>query len=367
MTNSADPTAHRRDDLWPAVDALLARASPEGVRAHALGPLEARRRDRVGSSVPEVLAVEARVTAFAMLSVRPLLRRAREGCEGPLVLMKGPELALRYPDGARSFTDLDLLAPEPRRAHDQLRAAGFVEDEDPTFAQPRHHLRPLRWPELPLKVEIHGHPKWPDGLEAPATASIVAEAGPTGLDVDGILAPADVHHALLVAAHAWAHEPLWRLRDLVDARALVAPSDRTAVERQARDWGITRLWRTTDDVTDAVLGRRRMPPLIRPWARHLSETRERTVLEDHLRDLLAEFWALPVSAALTRSAQAIRDDLLPAPGQRWSAKLSRMVTASRNAKTPMSQHSFQVKSAAARGVDGKAGQNDAAAPCDELD
>ena len=360
----ADLASDRRDDLWPAVNAVLAGASPEDARTHALGPLEAFRRNLVGAAVPEALTMEARMAAFAMLSVRPLLERIRSGCDGPLVLMKGPEIALRYPGGARGFVDIDLLAPDPRRAHDQLRAAGFIEAGDVKRFQPRHHLRPLRWPELPLQVEIHGRPHWPDGLQAPAADSIIGLARPSGLDVEGILAPEGAHHALLVAAHAWAHEPLWRLRDLVDVRALAPPSERTAIERTARAWSITRLWRTTDRVTDAVLGKGRMPLLVRPWAGHLLEQRERTVLENHLRDWMAAYWALPVTAALATTAHAIAEDILPAPEEGWSDKLSRMLTASKNANTSLSQHDLQLGEAATRGRnrkrrgDGAAGAND---------
>ena len=38
--------------------------------------------------------------------------------------------------------------------------------------------------------------------------SIVGSARPSDLGVEGILTPVDAHHALLVTAHAWAHEPL---------------------------------------------------------------------------------------------------------------------------------------------------------------
>ena len=289
------------------------------------------------------------MAAFAMLCARPLLNRIRGCCDGPLVLMKGPELALRYPGAARGFTDIDLLVPEPRRVYDQLLGAGFIEAGGLHLLESHHHLRPLRWPDLPLKVEIHGGPNWPIGLEGPPVATILGSAGPSDLDVDGILAPAAAHHALLVAAHAWSHEPLWRLRDLVDVRALATPSERTTIERTARAWRITRLWRTTDRVTDAVLRQRRMPLLVRPWAKHLMEQRERTVLENHLRDWMAGYWALPVDSAVAATARAIADDILPAPEEGWSDKLSRMLTASKNAHRPLSQHDAQLGEAATRG------------------
>ena len=366
MPDSADSAAERRDDLWPAVNTLLAGTTPEHARIHGLGALEAFRRNLVGAAVPEALAMEARMAAVAMLSARPLLERIRNCCDGPLVLMKGPEVALRYPGSARGFIDIDLLASEPRRVHDQLREAGFAEAGSVKLFESHHHLPPLRWPDLPLKVEIHGGTNWPSGLEAPPAASIIGSAAPSDLGVEGILAPEAAHHALLVAAHAWAHEPLWRLRDLVDVRALSPPSERAAIERTARAWSLTRLWRTTDRVTDAVLGRGRMPLLVRPWARHLLELRERTVLENHLRALMAAYWALPLTAAAATTADALAEDLLPAPEESWSHRLSRMMSASRNANKPMSHHKRQRDKAATRGGNRRRRGDDAAGANDDL-
>jgi hypothetical protein len=339
----------RRDDLWLAVNDLLAAASPEQVRAHALGPLEAFRRSSLGERVPELLAVEARMAAFAMLSARDVLERVRNGCDGPLVLMKGPELAVRYPGAARGFFDVDLLTLDPLRTHDQLREAGFVEVGDDEPFRPRHHLRPLKWPQLPLLVEIHAKPHWPDGLRPPATASIVDASVPSDTNVAGVLAPERSQHALLVAAHAWAHEPLHRLRDLIDVRALAPPGVYEEIDRTARTWGIARLWRTTNQVTDDVLARRRSGPLVNLWARHLSELRERSVLENHLRAWLAAYWALPVGQALRATEHAIRNDIAPAPEEGWLDKLSRALTATRNATTPLSLHNFRLGDAATRG------------------
>ena len=289
------------------------------------------------------------MAAFAMLSVRPLLERVREACEGPLVLMKGPEIAIRYPGAARLFIDVDLLTARPRLTHRQLLLAGFVEASGPELLADHHHLPPLRCPGLPLLVEIHGGPNWPDGLKAPAAAEIIGPAVPSGLGIDGILVPDGAQHALLVAAHAWAHEPLRRLRDLVDVRALSATEEPVAIERAARAWRITRLWRTTDRVTDAILGRRRMPFVVGLWAGHLSEQRERTVLENHLRAWVAAYWALPVRSALATTARAMRDDISPAADEGWLDKISRMLSAATSATDPLSQHEQRLGEAATRG------------------
>ncbi len=339
-----------RRDLWPAVEMLSAASSPERVRRHGLGPLEALRLKRLGQAIPEALELEARMARFAMLSVRPLLERVRTSCDGPLVLMKGPEIAIRYPGSARSFIDIDLLVGDADRTHHQLRKAGFAEfdDGDEPFHR-HHHLRPLKWPGLPLPVEIHDRPHWPAGLHAPHTASIIRSAVASDLQIEGILAPAPAQHSLLVAAHAWSHEPLHLLRDLVDVRALATPDARAEIELTASAWDVRHLWRTTDRATDAVLDGRRMPLLVGLWARHLSAQRERTVLENHLRAWLAGYWALPIGPALMTTARAIRDDVVRAPEEGWPDKLARVLAASRNATRPLSDHHRQLGEAATRG------------------
>ena len=78
---------------------------------------------------------------------------------------------------------------------------------------------------------------------------------------------------------------------------------------------------------------------------------------------MAGYWALPVTAALSTTAHAIAADL-PGPEQGWSDKLSRMLTALKNANTPMAQHRLQLEDDAIRGRnrerkgDGATGAND---------
>jgi Uncharacterised nucleotidyltransferase len=298
--------------------------------------------------VPEALKAEVRRSAVSMLAVRPLLERIRAGCAGPIVLMKGPELAIHYPGSARGFLDIDLLVPEASRVHEQLKSAGFIETGDAELFHRLHHLRPLRWPDLPVPVEIHQRPKWPERLPPPATIAIFRAAVPSGLCVDGILAPEPAQHTLLVAAHAWAHQPLRTLRDLIDIRALSTSAGRAAIEQTAGMWGLTHLWRTTDRVTDAVLAGTQ-PRMVPSWARHLREMRERTVLENHLQAWLSPFSSLPPRRALAAAAGAFASDLAPTPEEGWPEKLSRVLTASRHATIALSRHNRLLGDAATRG------------------
>ena len=96
-----------------------------------------------------------------------------------MVILKGPELARRYPDGlcARQATST-CSSTTRRRRTPALRAAGFVVTGDPRRYVRIHHLQPLVWPTLSVRVELHRAPKWIDGLNPPSTAELFALARP---------------------------------------------------------------------------------------------------------------------------------------------------------------------------------------------
>ena len=317
--------------IWPAVDALIDIASTEGVLAHKLGPLAAARRRATGDSVPAELAAEERAASFAALSSTALLRRIRELGDGPIVLLKGPEVAALYPPNGRRFGDIDVLTPDAAGLNRRLREHGFVEVDRPFDHSEHHHLEPLRWPVVPLCVEVHASPNWPRGIPAPAVAEILDAAAPSIVGVEGISAPRKHHHALLLAAHAWAHKPLQTLRDLLDVAVFAADESPAELERVAAAWGLRRVWRTTRLAIEALFYGGPRPVPLRIWARHLPAVRECTVLESHLQSLLNPYWALPPGPALVESLAAIRTDLVPAPGESWGAKRRRIKRAIRDA------------------------------------
>ena len=326
--------------LWRGVDRLVDRApTATDLRSHRIEPLAARRLRARGRVVPEELALEERRAAVATLAGPVLLERVRAACDGPLLLFKGPEAAARYPDPAlRQFKDLDLLAPDAEAAQRSLVAAGFRPIGDPSLYLGIHHLRPLALRGLPLAVEIHSRPKWPGSLESPSTDELFAAAVPSATGVSGVLAPAPAHHALLLAGHSWAHEPLRRLRDLVDIAAMLQGVDQFELRRLARAWSVERLWETTVASVDAVLYGGRPPLALRFWARNLLKVRERTVLENHLERVLSNFWILPGPDALAELLSILAGEVRPGRDETWPAKLSRSGRAARNALRRRSEH-----------------------------
>jgi hypothetical protein len=324
--------------LWQSVDRLLHGASIDGIRAHKLGALAARLLRRRGEPVPPPLAGDERGAAAAVVMARSLLEQIRSLSEGPLVVFKGPEVARLYPGSARTFGDVDLFTPNAHAVQRALVAAGLLEMDDPDVFRDHHHLRPLKSPRVGLMVEIHTAPLWPEGMKPPPLEEIVERSVPSGIGVEGLSAPDPVHHALILAAHAWNHDPLRTLRDLVDIAAMSAGCAGTELEQAAEAWGIPRIWRTTRAAIRALLEGGPATVPLRIWARHLGSVRERTVLDNHLMRWLHAFWELPPRAAVADLRTAFRLTLLPMAGESWGEKLARTGRGIRHPGERMSSH-----------------------------
>jgi hypothetical protein len=339
-------SSEREAAIWRSVADLLGSADVAGVRANKLGPLAARVLRQQGRPVAPVLESDARLARAAWMSSIPLLSRIRSLSEGPLLVIKGPEVAALYPGRARAFMDIDILSPHAASVHAALRDNGFVEVEDPELFRDHHHLRPLQRPADLLRVEIHLRPMWPEGLSPPSVDRIVAAAIPSATGVPGISAPDATSHALILASHAWVHEPLDTLRDLIDVAVVAAQAGEGQLSTQASAWGLERIWRTTFGAANGLLGDARQTVAVRLWGRHLPAVRERTVLGNHLARSLHNFWALPLLPAVRAALGALRVDVLPYPDESWRDKLIRVGYAFARPQAPRSSHTRAWQTAA---------------------
>lgn len=332
--------------LWEGVDEVLERLEPELASEHGLAPLAARRLRLAGDEVPELLLREERAGRTATLVAPTLLKRAREAYGGPLLLVKGPELTARYPDAARRFSDLDLVAGDAEEAQAALLAAGFRLEDRPRWPpegyddvrRPHYHLHPLEWPGLALRVEIHKHVKWPEGLRPPRNEELFEAALPSVVGIEGVLAPHPDHHAVVLASHAWGEIPMRKLRQLVDILAFADDSDRDELRRLAARWGIERGWCSTLAVGDWLFQGAPEPRLVGVWARYLRELREPTVVEMHVQEWLSPFWLTAPRAAARKSFHAVLEDLRPRPHQTWGGKLRQTIRALAHPLSSTSEH-----------------------------
>jgi hypothetical protein len=330
---------------WEAIDRLLALLGVEAACEHGLGPLAAYRWRALGRDLPEQLRREERAAATAHLVAPVLLTRIREAYDGRLVLLKGPEVARRYPGRARRFGDLDLLPDDAEEAQAALLAAGFrLQERDwpppgyDNVRRPHYHLHPLEWPGLALRVEVHKRVKWPRTLVPPPNEDIFERAIPTSLGIDGLLIPDPSHQAVLLATHAWGEVAMHHVRELTDLAVFVDDDNRAELARVAAAWDFRRGWETTLQISDWLLRGRREPAAVKIWGRYLRDLREPTVLEMHVQEWLSPFWIAPPRRAIRRMAGAIVRDLRPAPDQSWAGKGRQTLRALRSPLAPKSEH-----------------------------
>jgi putative nucleotidyltransferase-like protein len=326
--------------MWDRVEELVVRAPSSGaVHHHQLNAVAARARRRRGLPVEPQQRAAEQAAAIAALSSVYLLGRVRAAVDGPLVLMKGPEVAASYPQPqTRLFKDLDILTPDVDAAYRALLAAGFVEVTCGSFVPPPYHCWPLGWPGVPLTIELHRAPRGVPDVPVPSFETLLALTQPSRTGVEGVLGLVPSAHAVVLAVHAWSHGPLERLGPLIDVAAVLGDGDRAAADAHARTWGCERLWRTTVSVIDALLMDGSRTIAARTWARHLFGAREPSVLESHLSRVAAAAWGLPHSQAGRGVGREIKKTALVYGEDSWPEKLHRARRAVRHAVMPLSDY-----------------------------
>jgi hypothetical protein len=327
--------------LWRRLEELVDRAPDmAALRAHRLELAAARIWKSRGLDVPPELTRRQRETAAMHLSASHVLERVRAAYDGPLMLMKGPEVAARYEHpGDRWFGDLDVLVDDAPAAQRALTAAGFKEIADPRYYDDKQHLCPLIWPGMPVVVELHRRHNRPRWLPQVGSREILELSVPSATGVAGVLAPTPGAHALLLAAHGFAHGPMGQLRDIVDVAAVIAGGDRDEAETIASEWGWRGLWRIFSDAVDALVSGGAVPGSLRVLGNHLVEVRERTVFRNHVARTAAPIYALPrrqIPSAV--AAVMLRETIGRAEGESWRYKLHRSRLALGHALMSTSAH-----------------------------
>ena len=312
---------------WDRVEQLLD-GSPglADLRAHGLELLAARHWRANGRGVPTALTAQEVAAAWRYHAAGAVLERVRDACEGPVLLIKGPAVAARYPvPTSRPFVDIDLLVPDPHAVQAALLDAGFCLSADPAgYPDHLHHLPPLHLPAQPIPIEVHGRLKWPSQLPAPSFDAVAHGAHPSALGVEGISIPDPARHALVVAGHLWAHDPLARLLRLLDVAVLTDGVEEQEMRALAEDWAMGCLWRSTARAVDFFFGERGACPWpLRTWGRGLPQARELTVAELHLSRVLSPF-AMYQGRAIARGLRsAIAGFSRPIDDEGWPRKLRR--------------------------------------------
>ena len=331
-----DPFRPEPPDIWARVDALIERADTiSDLRWHRLHLYAAWRWRSLGRRISDELHAFDRQAAALRLSMPTVLARVREAYDGPIVLLKGADVAARYPTPElRPSADLDLLVPDAEHVYRALVNHGFNEWQgEARLSAEHHHLQLLVWPGLPGGVEIHRAPNWPTWLTAPRTDELISEATSESVVGHGILTLPPAHHALVLTAHLWRDDPMGRVGQLIDVLLMSGSVDGTSIEKLARRWGIERLWRTTRAAAHRILlGEQDVPLGARVLTSRHESMRQRTVLESKVFEICAPFFGLPPSRAITDAARHVIWALQPGPNETWGEK----ATALRQSLSPIS-------------------------------
>jgi Uncharacterised nucleotidyltransferase len=327
--------------IWARLEGILDRSDDfEALRAHRLHLLGLQRWRALGRRLPSEAARLEKEAAIAALSATGLLQHAVEAYDGRMTIMKGIEVARLYPDDwLRPFRDLDLIVDDVDAAQSALIEAGFEEVGQPEIYEDIHHLRPLAFGVGPLVIELHREPKWPYAVGTPPSGDrLLRGSVPSSTGVHGLLTLSASDHAICLAAHAWAHEPLLRLGDLLDVSLVAAQSEAQELAERAREFGVDRIWASTIAAATAIFGAGRVTFPLRTWARSLAHGNRRSVLEGHAQKWLSPFAALPFPESLRAAGKQAAADLMPAEGEGWSSKARRVGAALRDARKPRAVH-----------------------------
>jgi hypothetical protein len=263
--------------IWGATTRVIDRCpNVAALRYHGLAAIAAvHRRATSDEHLAEVDADLAQ-NAAAGLQGLEAVRAVREVVDGPLLLMKGLDVARLYPDPSlRRLRDVDMLVSDPDGTQWRLICAGFRETRGPGVevdSRDRllHQLCPLQAPGLWIPVEIHRTPHWPFWCRPPSYEELIGDAEPSTVALDDVVTPRLEHHALIVLAHAWAGQPFEQFAQLLDVAVLLEKCDARDVVGVARRWRLERaldVARATIDCLLHNLGR--VPFVTRHFAAHL--------------------------------------------------------------------------------------------------
>jgi hypothetical protein len=290
--------------IWPRVYDIVDRhPDRDALRRHGLLPMAIAHWRRTGRPISYELEVERAAAAALLIEANHLVVRLASAHESPFLVFKGPEMSARYPDPTvRMLKDVDVLVRDADRVHDQLVCAGWQEMTGPAVLRwydDIHQTHPLVVPGMTLPLELHRRPNWPSWGSAPPIDELFEAAQPSVVGVDGALAPSTEHHALLVLAHSWWHQPFEQLSQLVDFALLLEQSDAAVLRSTARRWQLGELLDVAVRTVDSILLGRGQAPLVVRWcAPHLRCLGQVSPLRQQVNRYAASFFvARPTEAA----------------------------------------------------------------------
>jgi hypothetical protein len=189
-------------------------------------------------------------------------------------------------------------------------------------------------------IELHRSPGWLSWLTPPSNAELMRGAVPSVTGVDGAFALPPVQQALFLASHAWRHNPYQSIIHLIDLELFRQQTDPLEVMALARRWGIERVWIHLCVMIDWFIYQDGETPsaMHRWWARHLQDSREKTLLETYLASWGRGLAAPTLGEQIETIATDVRFSFTAHSWQTRRDKLGRITLAARRMTAPASQH-----------------------------
>ena len=304
-----------REPLLERMSALLEGRAADGIIYHGLGSLAIDLSYRSDRSQYGLSRLEGLVSAADSQRV---LQRVRATAPGRLLIVKGPEIAARYPaPHHRAYSDLDVLAERPADGYRALLAAGWSANHSATAFECTHQFPALVDGATSLPIEVHRRLAWPAWVRAPRPEVLLERAVPSRLGIAGLETLDPVDHTLHLAAHSWLHRPFRVLRDLLDVELLRRECDARELELRAREWGLERLWRLTVRACDHLLGGTgRCPVGLALLGRHVLAVRRTSRRSEIVMKAFGRFAVTTPSRAISSAfvelaTKVRRDEILP--------------------------------------------------------
>jgi hypothetical protein len=296
--------------IWPGVANTIA-AHPDAslLRAQGLSALAAAYWNETDHPIADELDSDrASATALGLQAER-MLHQVADLAAQPFLLMKGPELATRYPEpGLRELNDLDLLVLDTSVIEQSLLRSGWSTYTGPgelRWYDDIHHARPLVAPGSSLPMEPHRRPNWPTWGRPPEFAELHEASVASTLGIEGVRTPSVEHHALLVLAHSWAHMPFERFSQLIDFALLVEECNTVELAACARRWQLSKLLSVGLATIDSVLlAHRRDSAMVRWFAPHLRTLEPPARAREQLDRYMSSFLVTTPTRAASAMAAA---------------------------------------------------------------
>jgi hypothetical protein len=302
------PESSGHEDLWSGVAELVDGFDFDALAANGLVAVHAgSSHEYITGGTGARLALQLMLAGQRYHDALIALDEMVTASEQPIMLLKGLEVAQRYPEPEqRLFTDLDLLVRAPEQLADDLHRLGYRALPD-IVPDGHHHLAPMIKPDGDFSVEIHRRPGWLSWMSPPTVDELFGRMEAAATPVPGLWTLDPVDHCLFVAVHAWADGAFRRGRDVLDIAVMRADLEPSAMSERADEWGIGSLWQATQRCVDALLLDGPPSPTTRLLTGHIAKGHARGPVSHRLAVYLADFLVTSPRRAGGSAIHKLRD------------------------------------------------------------